>query len=83
MSTHVHPEREARRQAQGRRNRLTALFAGVGTGFVLALLTGLLLESWPFAVGLGVAVSVAVTFGLNAIRKDSREVVDELPESDA
>lgn len=83
MSTHVHPEREARRQAQKRRNQTTALFAGLGTGFALALLAGFLLDSWPFAVGLGVAVSLAVTFGLNAIRKDSREIVDEQPEPDA
>lgn len=83
MSTNVHLERETRRQEQKRRNQLTALFAGIGTGFVLALLTGLLLESWPFAIGLGIAVSLAVTLGLNAIRKDSRKVVDDAPESEA
>lgn len=83
MSTNVHPEREKRQQEQKRRNQLTALFAGLGTGLVLALLTGLWLESWPFAVGLGVVVALAVTFGLNAIRKDSREIVDDVPEPDA
>ena len=83
MSTNVHPERETKRQEQGRRNQATALFAGLATGLVLALLTGFLLGSWPFAAGLGVIVALAVTFALNAIRRDSRKVADHVPESDA
>ena len=82
MSTNVHPERETRRQAEKRANQRTALLAGVGSGVFLALLTGFLLESWPLAIGLGVVDALAVTLALNAIRKDSRKVVDA-PESDA
>ena len=58
MSTNVHPERETRRQEQKRANQRTALLVGVGSGVFLALLTGLLLESWPFAIGLGAATQV-------------------------
>ena len=83
MSTNVHPERETRRQQEKRVNQRTALLAGVGSGIFLALLTGLLLESWPFAIGLGVVDALGVTLALNAIRKDSRKVVDDAPESEA
>lgn len=82
MSHDVHPERESRQQEQKRSNQLTALFAGLGTGLGFALLFGLLLGSWPFAIGLGVVVALAVGFGLNAIRRDSRKVVDDAPETE-
>lgn len=82
MSTHIHPERETRRQEEKRANQRTALLAGVGSGVFLALLTGFLLGSWPFAIGLGIVDALAVTLALNAIRKDSRKVVDDVPESD-
>jgi len=82
VSREHHPERD-KRQQQKRANQRTALFAGIGTGLGFALLLGLLLESWPFAIGLGVVVALAVGFGLNAIRKDSRKIVDDVPESEA
>ena len=81
--SHEHPERESNRREQKRSNQLTALFAGMGTGLGFALLLGLLLERWGFAIGLGVVVALAVGFGLNAIRKDSRKIVDDAPESEA
>lgn len=81
--SHDHPERTRERQAQKRANQLTALFAGLGTGLGFALLSGLLLGSWPFAIGLGVVVALGVGFGLNAIRKDSRKIVDDAPETEA
>jgi len=76
-----HPERNQKRERQKRANQLTALFAGVGTGLAFALLFGLLLGNWVFAVGVGGVIALGVIFGLNAIRKDSREIVDEAPES--
>lgn len=76
-----HPEREKARQEQKRRNQLTALFAGLGVGLAFALLFGLLIDSWPFAIGVGVAIAAAAAFGLNAVRKDSRKVSDDVPES--
>lgn len=81
MSHYEHPEREKAQQAQKRKNQLTALFAGLGVGLAFALIFGLLLDSWPFATGVGVVIAAAVTFGLNAVRKDSRKIVDEVPES--
>lgn len=76
-----HPERNRRQERQKRANQLTALFAGMGTGLAFALLFGLLLGNWTFAIGVGVVIALGVAFGLNAIRKDSREIVDETPES--
>ncbi len=81
MSHYEHPKREKARQAQKRRNQLTALFAGFGVGVAFALIFGLLLDSWPFAIGVGVVIAAAVVFGLNAVRKDSRKIADEVPES--
>lgn len=75
-----HPERHKKQERQRRANQLTALFAGVGTGLAFALLFGLLLGNWAFAIGVGVVIAIGVTFGLNAIRKDSREIADETPE---
>ncbi len=81
MSHYEHPEREKAQQAQKRKNQLTALFAGLGVGLAFALIFGLLLDSWPFAVGVGVVIAAAVTFGLNAVRRDSRKIAGEVPES--
>lgn len=75
-----HPERTKKQERQRRANQLTALFAGVGTGLAFALLFGLLLDSWVFAIGVGGVIALGVIFSLNAIRKDSREIVDETPE---
>lgn len=75
-----HPERTKKQERQRRANQLTALFAGVGTGLAFALLFGLLLDNWAFAIGVGGIIALGVIFGLNAIRKDSREIVDEAPE---
>ena len=77
-----HPERNRRQEQQKRANQLTALFAGVGTGLAFTLLLGLLLGNWAFAVGVGGVIALGVIFGLNAIREDSREIVDEAPESE-
>lgn len=82
MSHDYHPDRERKQREQKRRDQLTALLAGVGTGLGFALLIGLLLETWPFALGVGVVIALAITFGLNAIRKDSREIADNAPESE-
>ena len=79
--SYEHPEREKARQAQKRRNQLTAVFAGLGVGLAFALLFGLLLDSWVFAIGVGIVIAVAVAFGLNAVRRDSRKLTDDLPES--
>ena len=79
--SYEHPEREKARQARKRKNQLTALLAGLGVGLAFALIFGLLLNSWPFAIGVGVVIAVAVAFGLNAVRKDSRKIADEMPET--
>lgn len=76
-----HPEREKARQAQKRKNQLTAIFAGLGIGLAFTLLFGLLLDSWAFAIGVGIVIAVAVSFGLNVVRRDSRKIADDLPES--
>lgn len=76
-----HPERNRKHERQKRTNQLTALFVGIGTGLAFALMLGFLLGNWAFAVGVGGIIALGVIFGLNAIRRDSREIVDGAPES--
>ena len=79
--SYEHPKREKARQQQKRKNQLTALLAGLGVGLAFALPFLLLVGNWLYALGLGVFVAIGAVFGLNAVRKDSREIADDMPES--
>ncbi len=68
------------KQNQERANKRQALFAGIGIGAAFGALFGLLLQSLIVGLVVGTVCSVAAAFGLNAIRKDSREVVDDVSE---
>ena len=78
--SYEHPEREKAQQEQKRKNQLTALLAGLGVGLAFALPFLLLVGNWLYALGLGVFIALGAAFGLNAVRKDSRKITDEVPE---
>lgn len=68
---------------QERANRRTAVLAGLGIGAAFGALFGLLLQSLLVGLIVGTVCSVLVMFGLNAIRKDSREIADDVSEPEA
>lgn len=66
------------KQKQRRTDRRTAIFAGIGVGAAFGVLFGLLLSSLAVALGAWLVCGVVAVLGLNAIRKDSQEIVDDV-----
>jgi len=64
-----------------RANQQTAAGAGIGIGVAFGALFGLLLDNLAVGIGVGLACGAAAGFGLNKVRKDSREIVDNEPET--